>query len=192
MFIKDFKDKLKYQTIELKKSEILFRQNTKVERLFFLEEGRIKLVRETIDGQSLVIHTAYSQETFAEASLFSDKYHCHGVCGSACTVLSFSKDEVLKYLQTHPKVMMKLLKIYMQQVRDLRLLNEIKSINSAYERVLAFLNAESNENSELYFSCSLKDMAQKLGLAHETFYRTLKILEREDKINRQDNYIKII
>ncbi|VVM27048.1 hypothetical protein BSPWISOXPB_671 [uncultured Gammaproteobacteria bacterium] len=65
-----FKDNIAYQTLNLKKGEFLFRQGASVDRLFFLEKGRVKLVRNTIEGQPLVIHIAYSQETFAEASLF--------------------------------------------------------------------------------------------------------------------------
>lgn len=133
-----FKDNIKYQTFNLNKGDFLFRQSVDAEHLFFLEKGRIKLARETIDGQPLVIHVAYSQETFAEASFFVDEYHCHAVCDSACTVLSFTKVAVSQYLKNHPDATMTLLKTYAQQVRSLRLLNEIKSINSAYERVLTF------------------------------------------------------
>ncbi|CAC9443044.1 transcriptional regulator, Crp/Fnr family [uncultured Gammaproteobacteria bacterium] len=187
-----FKDNIAYQTLNLKKGEFLFRQGASVDRLFFLEKGRVKLVRNTIEGQPLVIHIAYSQETFAEASLFSDEYHCNAICDSLSTVLSFSKDEVLVYLKSHPKYTIELLKINTAQVRDLRLLNEIKSINSAYDRVWAFLLSEVNQESKLHFSYSLKDMAQKLGLAHETFYRTLKILEQEGRIIRQEQVIKLV
>jgi CRP-like cAMP-binding protein len=187
-----FKNKIKHQAFILKKGEFLFRQNTSAEHLFFLEKGRVKLVRETIDGQSLVVHIAYSQETFAEASFFSQEYHCHAICDSTCTVLSFAKTEVSQYLQNHPKSMMTLLKTYAQQVRSLRLLNEIKSINSAYERVLTFFISEANENFEFHFAYSLKDMAQRLGLAHETFYRTLKTLEQKNKITRKNQCIEII
>ncbi len=187
-----FKDNIAYQTLNLKKGEFLFRQGASVDRLFFLEKGRVKLVRNTIEGQPLVIHIAYSQETFAEASLFSDEYHCNAICDSLSTVLSFSKDEVLVYLKSHPKYTIELLKINTAQVRDLRLLNEIKSINSAYDRVWAFLLSEVNQESKLHFSYSLKDMAQKLGLAHETFYRTLKILEQEGRIIRQEQMIKLV
>ncbi|BAS68188.1 Crp/Fnr family transcriptional regulator [Bathymodiolus septemdierum thioautotrophic gill symbiont] len=186
-----FKEILKYKTLNFKKGDYLFQQNSEANRLFFLDKGRIKLVRETSDGQPLVIHIAYARETFAEASLFANKYHCHAICDCPCTVLSFDKSTVLQYLQKHPNATMDLLKIHTQQVRDLRLLNEIKSINSAYNRVTTFFDSEVDENSEFHFSYSLKDMAQKLGLAHETFYRTLKILEQEGRISRKKHLIKI-
>ncbi len=80
------------------------------------------------EEQPLIIHIAYSQETFTEASLFSDEYHCNTICDSLSTVLSFSKDEVLTYLISNPKYTIELLKINTHQIRDLRLLNEIKSL----------------------------------------------------------------
>lgn len=192
MFITNFKEILDYQIINLKKGDTLFRQGSAANSLFFLDKGRVKLVRDTIEGQPLVIHIAYTQETFAEASFFADKYHCHAICDCASTILSFSKKEVLQHLKSHPEYTMELLKINTQQVRSLRLLNEIKSINSAYDRVLSFLLSEVGKDAEFHFSYSLKDMAQKLGLAHETFYRTLKTLEQEGKIIRENQFIKIV
>ncbi len=187
-----FNHKIKHQTLTLQKGDFLFRQGAEVNYLFFLQKGRVKLVRETIDGQALVMHIAYAQETFAEASFFSQEYHCHAICDAPCTVFSFAKTAVNHHLKNHPDAMMALLNTYAQQVRSLRLLNEIKSINSAYERVLTFLISEVDENLALHFCYSLKDMAQRLGLAHETFYRVLKKLEQEGKIVRQAHTIKII
>ncbi|RUA06344.1 MAG: hypothetical protein DSY43_02290 [Gammaproteobacteria bacterium] len=187
-----FKDFIPYKTLILKKGDTLFHQNSEADRLFFLDKGRIKLIRETIDGQPLIIHIAYTQETFAEASLFANEYHCHAICDNTCSILIFEKSAVLRYLSADPEATFNLLKTYTQQVRSLRLLNEIKSINSAYGRIITFLKSESNSSAEFHFSYSLKDMAQKLGLAHETFYRTLKILQHEGKISREDHFIKIL
>ncbi len=46
-----------------------------------------------------------------------------------------------------------------------------------YDRIWTLILPETNQESKLYFSYFLKDMAQKLGLAYETFYHILKILE---------------
>ena len=54
-----FKNNIQYQTLNLKKGGCLFHQGANIERLFFLEKGRVKLVRNTIEGQPLIIHIAY-------------------------------------------------------------------------------------------------------------------------------------
>jgi DNA-binding Lrp family transcriptional regulator len=88
--------------------------------------------------------------------------------------------------------MMALLAIFSHQVRDLRTINEIKNIRSASERILSYIKTNINENQEFKLNLSLKDIAHKIGLAHETFYRELKNLENLGKIKRYSDRIKLI
>jgi DNA-binding IclR family transcriptional regulator len=78
------------------------------------------------------------------------------------------------------------------QVHDLRTLIELRTIRSAKERVLTYLlqHAEIGGNT-VHVAGSLKDLAQELGLAHETFYRTLAELEREGRVERGPAAIKL-
>ncbi len=69
------------------------------------------------------------------------------------------------------------------------MLNEIKSIYNAKEKVLTYLATELHRDNES--DLPLKDIAQKIGMAHETFYRTLKILENNGKIKRNKSHIKL-
>ena len=102
------------------------------------------------------------------------------------------KTEIVKYLQENPVEMTHLLAIFARQVRDLRAINEIKNIRSASERILAFIRCNMDENNKMTLDASLKDIAYKIGLAHETFYRELKKLESAGKIKRTDDMIQII
>ena len=88
--------------------------------------------------------------------------------------------------------MLKLLTILSHQVRDLRAINEIKNIHSAKQRILTFIKSNVDENNDLILNLSLKDIAQKIGLAHETFYRELKSLEKTNEIQRNTDRITLI
>ncbi len=68
----------------------------------------------------------------------------------------------------------------------------MKNIRSANERILSYIKTNANENQELRLNLSLKDIAYKIGLAHETFYRELKILEALGEIKRYPDRIKLI
>ena len=92
-------------------------------------------------------------------------------------------------MQEKPKSMMNLLRQLTTQVRDLRMLNEIKSIYNAKEKVLTYLATEFHRDKDS--DLPLKDIAQKIGMAHETFYRTLKTLENDGKIKRNKSQIKL-
>ena len=60
----------------LAKGDTLFNQNDRVESFYFITLDRIKLIRNTEDGSPVVLHIGQRGEAIAEASLFSDYYHC--------------------------------------------------------------------------------------------------------------------
>ncbi len=53
----------------LEASEALFRQGDPAVAIFRLQSGRVRLLRQTEDGSSVVMHVARPGETFAEAAL---------------------------------------------------------------------------------------------------------------------------
>jgi CRP-like cAMP-binding protein len=184
--------KLKAVKLLLAKGESLFLQDDETVNFYYVKTGKIKLIRNTMEGGQALIHVALPGETFAEASLFSNKYHCSAIADAESEILSYKKPEMLRFLEQNPAAMKDLLKMFSQQVRDLRTINEIKNIYSAKGRILAFISHEMNDSKEVYLAMSLKDVAYKLGLAHETFYRELKKLEREKVLMRQDRYLKLL
>ena len=188
----DFPAELKPQSLTLAKGEILFKQGDSVSNIYFISVGKIKLIRNTSDGTPVVLHIGQQGESIAEASLFSNQYHCSAIVVSASDILFVKKDILVQFLKDKPDVMMALLAIFSRQVRDLRAINEIKNIRSARERVLTFIKSNADENQALKLDLSLKDLAAKIGLAHETFYRELKHLEEAGKLQREADRIKLL
>jgi CRP-like cAMP-binding protein len=190
-FKKVFSD-LKPANLSLKKSDILFLQNDEILNMYFIKAGRLKLQRETIEGFSVIQHIAFKGEVIAEASLFSQDYHCSAVADTSTEVSYLRKIDLLNYLEKNPTAMRQLLVLYANQIKNLRAINEIKNIRSAKERTLAFLRNEMDANSEVKLSISLKDVAYRIGLSHEAFYRTLKDLEKTQLIIRHKQLIKLL
>jgi CRP-like cAMP-binding protein len=88
--------------------------------------------------------------------------------------------------------MQELLSVLASQVRDLRAINEIKNIRSANERILTFIRNNVNNEKVMVLDSSLKDIAHKIGLTHETFYRELKKLINSGIIIKNDDTIKLV
>jgi CRP-like cAMP-binding protein len=72
-------DETKLERRSLARNEFLFRQGDKVQAIYFIEEGRMRLDRRTFDGRSLVFGTSSAGEFFVEAALFADIFHCDAV-----------------------------------------------------------------------------------------------------------------
>jgi CRP-like cAMP-binding protein len=69
----------------------VFRQGNFVQRLHLIEEGEIHLVRHQIGGFALALQSAGPGAVLAEASLFSERYHCDAVAVQAARTLALSK-----------------------------------------------------------------------------------------------------
>lgn len=177
----------------LKKGQYLFRQGEATTHIFIVKKGRIKLVRETFEGFSVVLHIAREGEGFAEASLFSSEYHCNCLSDLPSQVICLPKGEVLEALGKNKELAEGFMAHLARQVQYLRSNLELRNIRSARQRIFQYLLLKAGEvNSEIHLTSSFKDAAYHIGLAHETFYRELAKLEKEGFILRDGTKIKIL
>jgi CRP-like cAMP-binding protein len=170
----------------------VFRQGDPAADIFLVVEGRLRLVRYTEAGEALTLFTARQGQTFAEAALFSDHYHCTALADKASRVAAFAKKELLTSLASHPHLMLRLIALLSRQVRDLRTLLEIRAIKAAPDRILQYLKLKADPHGVFTVTNTLKDIAQELGLAHETLYRELAGLEKNTKIRRDGSTIRLL
>jgi len=191
-YLSDILGQLNSESITLAKGDYLFQQADQVVHFHHLTSGKVKLMRNTIEGGQALIYVAVTGETLAEASLFFDQYHCSAVADSESEIVAYRKSTLLAHLEQNPAAMKDMLQLFAGQVRELRTINEIKNIRAAKERILAYISDAMNEHQEVHLEISLKDVAYKIGLAHETFYRELKKLELAKLLIRKDGYIKLL
>src|SRR5262247_178363 len=128
----------KLERRSLARNEFLFRQGDKVQSIYFIEEGRLRLDRRTFDGRSLVFGTSAAGEFFVEAALFADIFHCDAVATELSRVRIYPKSAVLKALNSDPADAFLFLKLMAHQVIDARQRLEVMKIRSAKERVMLY------------------------------------------------------
>jgi len=176
----------------LKKGETLFRQGDEVRHIYAVKNGCVKLVRYTCEGCAVTMHTAHTGESFSEAALFSDIFHCNAEAVSAATVLCYPKNKVWGTLQADVAKSQNYIALLSRQVRSLRTLLELRSIRSSHQRIFQYLLLHASPQTlEVPIMGTFKDLAGQLGLAHETFYRAVAELEKVGKIQRTPSGIKI-
>ncbi|MDR3532291.1 MAG: Crp/Fnr family transcriptional regulator [Rhodopila sp.] len=175
---------------ELTGNEVLFRQNDPVTALYRLEAGRIRLVRYLEDGTTVILHTARSGETFAEASAFADAYHCDAVAEIASRVATVPKSEFLSALAQNPATSLRFARLLASQVRDLRSRLEIRNIRSAPERLMAWLRLRARGRPPTaVLDETWSDVAAEVGLTREAVYRALALLEQDGSIVRTNGAV---
>jgi CRP/FNR family transcriptional regulator, dissimilatory nitrate respiration regulator len=177
----------------LDQGQMLFRQGDEATAIFAVEQGRLRLVRHTVDDRKVVLHTARPGELFAEAALFADTYHCDAVADIASLVRVLPKPELLARFAADPAAARRFMAILARQVMALRTRLELRSIRSARERLLQhLLLAAAAGGGTVRIEGTLMDLAAELGLTHETLYRVLAELEAEGVLARGEGGIRLL
>ena len=165
------------RNILLDKGSILFHQDRQTGGLFFVKSGKIELRRCTESGEMLLVHHAIAGETFAEASLFSEYYHCDAVATNTSTLIEVDRKYVLAHLQSDPNFAIAMTKHLARQNQLYRRKLEIIAIKSASERVYSALCDDMLKSDII-------SLAAEIGLTHEAVYRSLRKLVRQGRIKQ--------
>jgi CRP-like cAMP-binding protein len=177
---------------ELEAGESLFRQGDKTFAIFEVEQGRLRLIRHTIDNHPVVLHTAKKGELFAEAALFSGTYQCDAVAAVASRVQIFPKRQLLAAFRGDPAMGERFMAILAHQIHMLRARLEERNIRSARERLLHHLAlVAGSDGRTMPLDGTVMDLASEIGLSHEVLYRTLAELEKEGVLSRTRSAITL-
>lgn len=161
--------------LELDSGHKLFHQGEKTRAIYYLQQGAVTLSRWGANGDEIIIHTAHDGESFAEAALFSDKYHCDAQTRTQCVLWEINKAALLSVFNKEPEFALALTAKFARQVQVLRHQKELLAIRSAPERVYAAM-------CEGLLTTDIKLFAASIGLAHETVYRALAKLVKEKSV----------
>ncbi len=179
------------QQVDLARGERLFLRGDAPQALYWLETGRLRLSRCSIDGSETNMQTVHAGQTFAEASLFSQRYHCD-CCAEETSRLRFlPREQVLERLETNSGFALALTQQLALQLRQARLQTELSHIRSAKERVLTALRLQSNDAGQAALPSSWKDFAAQIGLSHEAVYRALAQLEKDGSLQRESRQVQL-
>jgi CRP-like cAMP-binding protein len=170
--------------------EVLFKQGDRAAAIYKVESGRLRLIRRTVDDHLVVLHTARSGELFAEASLFSEVYHCDAVAAASSRVRVYPKATLIAALRTEPTFAEAFMARLARQLQELRARMELRNIRSARERVLQYFRLSAGlEGRSVAIEGRLQDIAAEVGISREALYRTLAALETDGSISRTETEI---
>jgi CRP-like cAMP-binding protein len=177
----------------LGRGDLLFRQGEPASAIYLIETGRLRLERHTPDGRRVIVHTACAGELFAEAALFSDRYHCDAVAIGPSRVRVYRKPMLLGFLDgPSDRSSRVLLEVMARQLQLLRQRLELRNIRSSEERLLLFLEMNAEEDGRtVIIQGELQDIAAEIGLTREALYRGLARLARKGLIRREAGRIVI-
>lgn len=175
---------------ELRREEVLFNQRDPADAVFWVRRGRLRLERHLESGGVVTLSVARAPVVLAEASLFSERYHCRAIAEVASLVAVVPKSTVLDLLEAEPSFTVSLVRALATEVRRMRQLLELRNVRPASRRLLSYLALEEDQGKRPA-DRPLVALASELGLTPEALYRILAVLEREGAIERRGRRIRL-
>jgi len=177
----------------LTKGETLFLRGDASRGPYILRTGQVRLYRQDETGSEVILHRAWPGEHFAEASVFSDLYHCDCVAEEQSTVIAIPKAAILHALKNDPEFSFRFTESLARQVMHLRTGLELRNIRSAEQRVLAACRLRAGDKGQPFeIAGTLKAFAAEIGLTHEALYRALRKLEDGGALRRDGQSFEIL
>ena len=175
-----------------KVDKTLFHRGDPTRHMYGVLDGQADLRRITIEGAEIIVHRAQSGELFAEAALFSPRYHCDGVATAGSKIALFEKTALLELMQSDGAFAVGFCQRLARQVQRLRSSIELRAMHSAEDRIMAALSLRLGDGETRYaLPGTWKSFAQDIGLTHEALYRALKRLERSKRLHRDGRMIQL-
>lgn len=159
----------------LQGGDVLFVQNSATTGLFFLISGAINLKRSSSSGHGVIIHRAHEGDTFAEASVFSDTYHCTATAAVESHLIECSRSAIETLFNENLDFAKSMASRFARQMQQCRRRVELLSIRAADERILEAIG-------DGLLAENIVSFAETIALAPETVYRNLANLTREGKV----------
>lgn len=149
--------------------EAVFRQGDPVRQLFFVTAGAVHLVRHQESGAPIVLQRAGPGAILAEASLYSDTYHCDAVAVAKSALWAVSKPALLARMEQRPALAAALIRRFAHELQHARFHAELLSMKTVAARLDAWLGW----HGALPPRGEWMRLAAELGVSPEALYREI-------------------
>jgi len=148
----------------------LFHQGDSVRMVYFVIAGCVELVRHTHEGKPAILQRAGSGTMLAEASVFSDLYHCDAIATQTSQIAEMPRSEFLQRTISDPAFASSWMEHLARQIQSARLRSEILTLKTVAQRLDAWLAFNDNK---LPRRGERSNLAKQIGVSPEALYREL-------------------
>ncbi|MCC2113096.1 MAG: Crp/Fnr family transcriptional regulator [Hyphomicrobiales bacterium] len=154
----------------LDRGSYLFHRDDPVRSVFVVAEGAVELVRPQPDGKPILVQRAEDRSVIAEASLYSDRYHCDAIAAAPSVISVISKLAFRLRLAADAGFAELWSSHLATEMQKARYRSEILTRKTVSERLDAWLDWRG---SGLPHKGQWKGVALQIGVSPEALYREL-------------------
>lgn len=153
-----------------KKGSYLFHRGDLIQSIFIIRDGRVDLTRFQEGGRVLVLQRAGANTFIAEASVYSENYHCDAVVMETSVIQEYSRHAFLKKLSENSKAAELWASHLAKEVQSARYRSEILTGKTVSERLNGWMTWKGDV---LPPKGQWKSVAEQIGVSPEALYREL-------------------
>jgi CRP/FNR family transcriptional regulator len=177
-----------------KRGDILMQEGDASAGFFLVLSGKIRVFKCSPDGKEKLLLLASRGMTFGESALFgAGRYQEMAMAQTAGRILFIPKDPFFSVLGQSPALSRQIMETLSLWIKRLAFSVEDEAFHSARHKTARYLLELSSQERTptLILEKKKKDIAEELGLAPETFSRSLRELSREGIIEVEHKTIRI-
>jgi len=184
-------DLLKQTKAEFKKyykGDIIFSEGECSQFFHYLKEGELSVSNLTEKGKELLQHKVKEGHFFAEPAVLLGVGFPGNVevCTDKAEIIKIPRDNLIKYLKENPEILFEFtLSVANKSIKKSQLLKQIVLFNPEDRITLQlqdFKREMGKPDEKVLIQLTRKDLAHMTGLRIETVIRTIKKMEKEEKL----------
>jgi CRP-like cAMP-binding protein len=179
------------------KGEIIHHEGNRCERVFIVQEGKVKLSRASSTGKEQVLEVLGNCETCA-CNPGSADWTCpmSAQATTDCTLMYLSRDHYCRLMKKNLNFAHSVARIFADRLTRFSTLIEQVSLDDVRKRLVKFLLHMRDKNNEkqgdvVSIPYTRQDLAERLGAARETVARHISELRRKNLIGVKTRQIVI-
>jgi len=177
------------------KNTIIINEGDSTDSLYFIESGKVKVYLSDESGKEIIVNSHSKGEYFGELALIDNSKRSASVMTTEkCVFKIIAKVEFEKFLESHPKIALGLIKVLTQRIRNLTDNVRSLALMDVYGRVaktLISLSEVDGERQVIKDKLTQQDIANRVGASREMVARILKDLTFGGYISNVDRRIVI-
>jgi len=163
-------DQLPHARRRLKHDALLFERGDSVAGFYRVERGNIRMLRRQSDGAEFILQRAAPGALVAEASVFSNCYHCAAVAVGETDVTVWKRRQVQLLLERDARAALSYARHMARELRQARMRAEIASLRRVADRLDAWL---AWHEGQMPARGNWVHVARDIAVAPEALYREL-------------------
>ena len=179
--------------LRLEKDDAIFREGDEANFYYQVDEGAVKMVTYSDDGNEFIQGIFYSGESFGEPPLFCGfEYPSSAYALRHSMVMRIPKDRFFDLLKDHFQIHVRIDQILCERLRYKNMILSEISFYDPEHRILSllgYLKSKAKPKSDFLVPLTRQQLADMSGMRVETVIRTIKKMEEAGKLRLQDHKI---